>query len=76
MISLERLMDGLHVEVDPIAGSDLRRQCPLDWGRIAAPTLHYARGGAGVLQLAGGVLVRFAAHSVIILPPRKFELEC
>jgi AraC-like DNA-binding protein len=70
MISLEQLLDGLHVTVEPLVVDDVRCGSPMELGRSNAPTVQYSIDGAGVLALAGGATVNCSAHRVIILPPR------
>ena len=70
MISLEQLLDGLEVSVEPLVIDDLRGWSATDLGRTDAPTLQYSVDGAGVLALAGGATVNCSARRVSILPPR------
>jgi AraC-like DNA-binding protein len=71
MISLERVLDGLEVSVDPIVLHDLRRERPPDRARPGQVTVRYpATGGGGIVELAGGATVRYAPSRLTILPPR------
>jgi AraC-like DNA-binding protein len=69
MISLERLLDGLDVEVTPLVVHHGCRQCPLDGRHPSAPAVSCARSGSGVLRLVGGAIVQVSAYRVIVLPP-------
>lgn len=71
MISLERLLDGLEVAVEPFSMHGIRRNCSRDCGRSHGPTIHYAVSGSGVPELAASEAVRSSTRSVIVLPPRR-----
>jgi AraC-like DNA-binding protein len=62
MIALDRLLDGLHVDVEPIARRD-----------PGSATVRCARSGSGVVGLACGTTLRFAADSMTIVPPRRLR---
>src|SRR5207244_6121355 len=71
MISLEQLLDGLEVSVEPLAIQAVRRNHALDCGRIGGPTMHYALRGSGLLKLADGERVGVSARTVIVVPPGR-----
>ena len=71
MISLEQLLDGLEVSVEPLAIQAVRRNHALDCGRIVGPTMHYALRGSGLLKLADGESVGVSARTVIVVPPGR-----
>jgi AraC family transcriptional regulator, activator of mtrCDE len=62
MMALDRLLDGLEVEVEPFA--------PRVGGRneAPAPRVRHTRSGSGVLELAGGASLRFSRRSVTVVP--------
>ncbi len=69
MSLLERLLDGLDVEVEPFAICLLRGTSRLDMGRHDRATLHYTLAGTGVLRV-GAWQVPIAPHTIVIVPPR------
>ena len=71
MISLEQLLDGLEVSVEPLAIQAVRRNHALDCGRIGGPTMHYALRGSGLLKFADGESVGVSARTVIVVPPGR-----
>src|SRR6059058_1171033 len=71
MISLEQLLDGLEVSVEPLAIQAVRHNHALDCGRIVGPTMHYALRGSGLLKLADGESVGVSARTVIVVPPGR-----
>ena len=71
MITLEQLLDGLEVSVEPLAIQAVRRNHALDCGRIGGPTMHYALRGSGLLKLADGESVGVSARTVIVVPPGR-----
>jgi AraC family transcriptional regulator, activator of mtrCDE len=64
MITLERLLDGLHVEVEPCPP-------PPSPAHVRWTATESLRGRSAVMELVGGTTVRFSAHRVIIMPPRS-----
>jgi len=57
MSPIDRLLDGLDVEVAPMVG-----------GEAKTPTVQYTRDGAGIFALAGGAIVQLSRQSVMVLP--------
>jgi AraC-like DNA-binding protein len=57
MISVDELLDGVEVAIEP-------------FGRTDAATVRYSDGGLGILDLVGGASVRCSAQQVIVHPPR------
>lgn len=68
---LDRLLEGLDVEVGPVAVHDGRCAPTLDRGSLKAPTVHYTRSGAGSLELACGATVCLSSQAVIVLPAQR-----
>ena len=71
MLSLERLLDGLEVTVDPFLVRDARQPRAQGGPTMSRPTVPGTLSDAGVLELAGGASVRFSADSVSVLPPGR-----
>jgi AraC family transcriptional regulator, activator of mtrCDE len=70
MISLDKLLDGLEVEVEPFLVCDPRREPAGDGARAASATIHCTLNGSGSLELAGGASVRVSTGSVSVVPTR------
>jgi len=70
MMTLEQLLDGLDVDVEPFVVHEARRRCPLDLPRIGGATVPCTRGAAGVLELADGASMSVSNASVVVRPPR------
>ena len=72
MISLERLLDGLQVSVEPsvVDDDDVCRRSTADLGTSHSATVRYGIDGVGILTLAGGATVRCSARRIVVLPPR------
>jgi len=68
MISLERLLDGLEVQIDAPVVHDVRGDGARAGTRLHAPTVHYRLSGSGSVELVGGATLRFARHRVMVLP--------
>jgi hypothetical protein len=66
MISLERLLDGLEVEIEPFCVRDLRRERCLEGAQDA--TIHCTLSGSGTLELAGGASLRVSTGQVSVMP--------
>jgi len=65
---LERLLDGLDVQVEPLVVQEVRGEPrPEGWGAHAA-TVHCTQSGATVLELAGGATLCFERQRVSVLP--------
>src|SRR6266850_8579674 len=60
MIAFDQLLDGVRVDVEPLAGHD---------GQSA--TVHGLPGGVFVVRLACGATIRIASDSVTIVPARR-----
>jgi AraC-like DNA-binding protein len=71
MISLDRLLDGLDISVDPVVLYDLRQPRALDRSRASEATIHFPISGGGVLELAGGATLRLTKDGLTVLPPRS-----
>jgi AraC family transcriptional regulator, activator of mtrCDE len=70
MMALDRLLDGMEVEVELLAVGDARGNGSRD--ETSTPRLRYTRSGSGVLELAGGASLRFSRRSVTVVPaPRR-----
>jgi AraC-like DNA-binding protein len=69
MISLEQLLDGLEVAVEPLATHAIRRDGSIDCGQMDGPAIHYALRGSGRLEIADGETVGVSARTVIVVPP-------
>src|SRR5437868_14837896 len=69
MISLEELLDGLDVAVEPLATHAIRRDGSIDCGQMDGPAIHYALRGSGRLEIAAGETVGVSARTVIAVPP-------
>ena len=67
MISLDKLLDGLEVEVEPFLACDPRR-APVCDRALASATTHCTLNGSGTLELAGGASVRVSTGSVSVVP--------
>jgi AraC-like DNA-binding protein len=70
MLSLEKLLDGLEINVEPFALCEVRGSGRLDMGRRDEATLHYALAGAGRITLAEGETISVVAGTVLIVPRR------
>jgi len=68
MLTLDRLLDGLHVEVRPFALCEVHGHGRLDMGRQAEATIHYTLAGCGRFHIAGHAPQPVRAGSVLILP--------
>ncbi len=71
MISLEQLLDGLEVAVEPLATHAIRRDGSIDCGQMDGPAIHYALRGSGRLEIADGETVGVSARTVIVVPPGR-----
>jgi AraC-like DNA-binding protein len=60
MISVDRLLDGLDVEVQPLIVHETGPN---------APTLRYSKSGCGLVELVGGATLRCSRDRVVVLPP-------
>jgi AraC-like DNA-binding protein len=76
MMALDRLLDGMDVEVEPFAVAEVRNGRSRGGGHeVSAPGVRYTRGGCRVLDLAGGACLRFSRRSVTVLPARHPRAE-
>ena len=71
MISLDRLLDGLDVSVDPVVLYDPRQDRALDRSRASQASIRYLLSGGGVLELTGGAVIRISKDRLTVLPPRS-----
>jgi len=71
MISLEQLLDGLDVAVEPMAIRAICLDGSLELGQIDGPAIHYALRGSGRLEIADGEIVGVSARTVIVAPPGR-----
>ena len=71
MITLEQLLDGLHVAMGPVAIHALRRDGAVEHGHFDEASLHYGLRGAGWLEVAEVASVSLAARTVIVAPPGR-----
>jgi len=67
VVSLDQLLDGLDVAVDPFVLHSVRDGCPID-GSAPAP-LSRGQDGAGLFTLADGVTISVSSTSVAVHPP-------
>jgi AraC-like DNA-binding protein len=70
MLSLEKLLDGLDIDVEPFALCEVRGSGRLDMGCRDEATLHYALAGTGRLKIANGETISVVPGTVLIVPPR------
>ena len=68
MLTLERLLDGLSVRIEPFALCEVRGRGRLDLGPRDHPSLHYTLSGSGRLDLAGGTSIAVRPHTVAVVP--------
>ncbi len=69
MLSLDRVLDGLVVDVDPFALCEVRGEGRLDVGCQDRATLHYVIAGQGVFRVAAWPDIAAPAGTVVIIPP-------
>ena len=69
MLTLDQILDGLHLEVMPFALCEARGDGLLDLGVRSQATLHYVLDGSGVFNVAGWPAINAAAGTVLISPP-------
>jgi len=70
MLSLEKLLDGLEIDVEPFALCEVRGSGRLDMGRRDEASLHYALAGTGRLKIAERKTISVLPGTVLIVPPR------
>ncbi len=68
MLSLEKLLAGLDVRVDPFALCEVRGDGRLDMGRRDQPTIHYTLAGTGRFKVGDDPPILIAPHTVLIVP--------
>jgi len=71
MITLEQLLDGLDVAVEPLAIHAIRHDGSVDCAQLGGPVIHYALRGAGRLEIADGETVGVSPRTVIVVPPGR-----
>jgi AraC-like DNA-binding protein len=70
MISLDRLLNGLDVEVELLPGETMSSRCA--GSRVGQTTpLRARRCGAAVFELVGGSTLCVSPHRVIVVPPSR-----
>ena len=69
MLSLDRVLDGLVVDVDPFALCEVRGEGRLDIGCQDRATLHYVIAGTGAFRVAAWPDISAPAGTVVIIPP-------
>jgi AraC-like DNA-binding protein len=70
MLSLEKLLDGLEIDVEPFALCEVRGKGRLDVGRRKEAILHYVLAGAGQLEIGEGETISLLTGTVLIVPRR------
>ncbi len=76
MLSLEKLLDGLDVEVEPFAVCEVRGRGALDMGRHQKAMIHYTLAGTGLVKAPGHPAIEVAPGTVLIIPagmPHRLE---
>ncbi len=68
MLTLERLLDGLSVEIEPFALCEVKGRGRLGLGPRDHPALHYTLGGSGYLDLTGRPSIAVRPHTVVVVP--------
>ncbi len=68
MLTLETLLDGLAIGVEPFALCEVRGLGRLELGPREHPSLHYTLGGSGRIVVAGGTAIEVRAHTVLVVP--------
>lgn len=69
MLSLDRVLDGLVVDVDPFALCEVRGDGRLDVGCQDRATLHYVIAGSGAFGVAAWPDIEVSPGNVVIIPP-------
>jgi AraC-like DNA-binding protein len=76
MTSVDRIIDGLRVGVEPFAVCELRGPASLDMGRHEQATLHFALAGRGRLHVGDAAPIDIDPDTVVVIPPdRRHRLE-
>lgn len=70
MTPLERLLDGLRVEIEPFVVSEVRRKRPAGRRHVSPPTMHGTVSGWVVLELSDGATIHLSKERVIVVPAR------
>jgi len=70
MLTLDQMLDGLTVEVQPFAICEARGTSCIDLGSLPHATLHYVLAGAGTFTLAGLPSVPSSSGMIMIAPAR------
>ncbi len=68
MLTLETLLDGLAIGVEPFALCEVRGLGRLELGPREHPSLHYTLGGSGRIVVADGTAIEVRAHTVLVVP--------
>ena len=68
MPSLDNLLTGLELSIEPFALCRVRGNWALPLGRQAHPTLHYTLAGSGTMQISGSGSIPISRHSLIVVP--------
>jgi len=69
MLHLDRILDGLDVDIAPFAICDIRVDAGLVIREDRATSIHYVLAGEGLARLADGTNIPLTPHTVIIAPP-------
>lgn len=68
MDPLNRLLDGLSVDVEPFALCEVRGSGLLNMGSFGRATLHYVIAGAGQFRIGHDQIVRVGPGSLLVVP--------
>ena len=68
MLSLEKLLDGLEVNVEAFAVCRVGQDAALSLPALERPSIHYCLQGRGVIRGRGWSPVPFEKHAFIVLP--------
>lgn len=69
MASLDWILDGLVVDVEPFALCEVRGNSNMEMGRQDRATLHYVIAGEGVFSIASWPDIAVRAGTILIVPP-------
>lgn len=70
MLTLDQMLDGLTVEVQPFAICEARGSGSIDLGATDHATLHYVLAGAGTFNIVGVADVPTSSGTIVITPAR------
>ena len=69
MVSLDQLLDGLDVAVEPFVLHGTRERCPIERSMPTPPAVVCTRDGSGLVTLADGVTISVSDASLTVHPP-------